>query len=90
MYIHIYIYGVICEFLCPDSDEKRFHCVFTRLGLISSSAPTNLKHEKKCEITNIHQNLAHVASARGSFGSSCWSYWKQSVLTQSAWILCLV
>ena len=39
--------GVISKFLYPDSDEKRFHCVFAGLRLISSITPTNLKYEKK-------------------------------------------
>ena len=45
-----WLYGVISKFLYPDSDEKRFHCVFTGLRLISSIAPTNLKYRQEtCE-----------------------------------------
>ena len=56
VYIYIYmyicilmyiIYGVICSFLYPDSNEKRSHPVFTGSRLESSSAPANLKYEKK-------------------------------------------
>ena len=47
MYIYTCTYGLISNFFYPDSDEKRFHCVFAGLRLIRSIAPTNLKYEKK-------------------------------------------
>ena len=75
MYVYMYIW-VISKFLYPDSDEKRFHCVFTGLRLISSIAPTNLKYKQSTCEWLISIKTLHTKLARGSFSSSCWSYWK--------------